>query len=232
MATLPLANKPGGTPPYLPFARFLESLDSIASCLPREINRTTWTSESPYIATVLASAYCFLGLAESDGTPTPLLHRLASERSSRTEILREMLRSAYGDILDPPQNGQSAQDLEVALATRYRLSGATHRKAVSFLVQACRFTGLAVPSSLGRRSRISHAKREPLGPGGNKEATSITVNLKSGGEITITGHFNPFTISPEDRKLIFKLVDQLSEYQTASNAPAEAAETQDDEVPF
>jgi hypothetical protein len=64
------------------------------------------------------------------------------------------------------------------------------------------------------------------------EVTSIAVQLRSGGEITLAGRFNPFTISAEDRKFIFKLVDELSEYEAASKRPSEPDSETEDEVPF
>jgi hypothetical protein len=231
MANMPVARNDLITPPYLPFARFLESLDSIATCLPRQISRATWGSESSYTATLLANTYSFLGLSDTNGIPTPVLHRLAGERAARAEILREVLHSAYGDILHAVQKAESAQDVDAALS-RFRLTGATHRKAVSFLAQACRYAGLPLPPFSGGRVRISHAKANAALREATGEATSTTVRLRSGGEITLIGRFNPFTISPDDRKFIFRLVDELAEYQTTAELPMEPDSEIDDEVPF
>jgi hypothetical protein len=228
---MPIAKHEKGTPPYLPFARFLESLDSIAACLPRQISRTTWERESSYSATLLANAYSFLRLVDVERVPTPLLHRLASERASRAEILRAVLRSAYGESLDAVQNGESRQAVDAVLS-EFRLTGATHRKAVSFLIQACRYAGLPVPSFARGKLRISHAKGGKGAPEATYETTSITVQLRSGGEITLAGRFNSFTISPGDRKFIFKLVDQLSEYRAAGELSHESDSVVEDGVPF
>lgn len=231
MASMRMARNGISAPPYLPFARFLESLDSIAACSPREISSVTWKSESSYLANLLASAYCFLGLADPNGIPTPLLHRLVSDRALRPEILRELLRAAYGEVLDAVQKAESPEAVDHALA-RFRLSGATQRKAASFITQACRYAGLPVASFAEARSRISYTK---AGRGVHErahEATTITVQLQSGGELTLTGRFNPFTISAEDRKFVFKLVDELSEYQAASKRTVEPESVAEDEVPF
>jgi hypothetical protein len=230
MATMPAA-KGVTTPPYLPFARFLESLDSIAACLPRQITRATWKGESPYTATLLTNTYGFLKLTDASGLPTPLLHRLASDRASRPEILRDLLQRVYGEILDAVQNRESPKPMDEALA-QFRLSGATHRKAVSFLSQACRYAGLRIPSASGGTLRVSHTKTGQRMPEAIDKATSTTVQLRSGGEITLAGRFNPFTISPEDRKFIFKLVDQLSEYQAARELIEPSDSVFEDEVPF
>lgn len=232
LATMPIARGQPASPPYLPFARFLESLDSLAICLPRQISRTTWKSESPYTATLLAGAYGFLGLADAEGVPTALLRRLAGEPASRPEVLREVLRGAYGGIIDALQKAEPAQELDTALS-QFRLAGATHRKATSFLIQACRYAGLALPHSLGGKLRISHSRsRTRTSEEEMDEVTSITVQLRSGGEIKLAGRFNPFTISADDRKFIFKLVDELSEYQAASKRPLEPDSATEDEVPF
>lgn len=230
MANMPMAREDPGTPPYLPFSRFLESLDSAAAYLPREINRKTFNSDSPYIGTLLANAYAFLGLADENGIPTPVLHRLASEHGARAEILREVLRRAYGDDVDTLEEEQGQEAVEALLA-RYRLSGNTHRKAVSFLLQACRYTGIA-GSTGGRRSRISHGKAGSILFRTPSEATAVTVQLRSGGEISLIGRFNPFTISQNDRNFVFKLVDQLSAYRAAEPREKEPDPDMEDEAPF
>lgn len=149
----------------------------------------------------------------------------------RAEILREILERAYGDIFEAVQKAGSQQEVDAALS-RFRLTGATHRKAVSFLTQACRYAGVPLQPSWGSRLRISHAKATAISAGALNEATSITVQLQSGGELTLTGRFNPFTISPEDRKFVFRLVDQLSEYRATGEVPQEADSEIEDEVPF
>jgi hypothetical protein len=230
MAKLPNARDGSNAPPYLPFSRFLESLDSIATCLPREINRATLNCESPYIGTLLANTYVFLGLADEAGAPTPVLHRLANEHGTRAEILRDVLRGAYGEAIDNLHEEQAAEAIEALLA-KYRLSGNTHRKAVSFLLQACRYAGIA-GSVASRGSRISHAKTASTFLPRSNEATAVTVPLRSGGEISLIGRFNPFTISPNDRNFVFKLVDQLNAYRSGDERAREPESDMEDEAPF
>lgn len=219
-----------GTPPYLPFSRFLQSLDALAGCMPARIDRSLWSAESAYLATVLFNAYVFLKLVDADGAPSPLLLRLASELASRPATLREVLQNAYGEVLNTVSTARGAADVEQALA-RFRVSGATHRKAVSFLLQACRYAGIPVSKDLTAKMRLSHAKATPAADL-RTEITTIAVPLRSGGEITLSGRFNPFTLSPDDRKFVFKLADELAAYAARNREREEPESPDDDEVPF
>jgi hypothetical protein len=227
MAPAPVASL---TPPYLPFSRFLESLDSIAALTPDRIDRTFWSPASEYLSTLLVNAYAFLGLIDSTGAPTPLLHRLAADPASRPATLREVLQRAYADVLTTVSTATGIADLDDSFS-QFRTSGATHRKAVTFLLQACRYAGLPVSGNLTAKTRLSHMKTLPPAAESAPETTTLRVPLRSGGELTLTGRFNPFTLSAADRRFIFRIVDELSAYGSAE--PAHPSPIPDeDEVPF
>jgi hypothetical protein len=223
MATMPSATQAeAATPPYLPFSRFLHSLDALAGCMPARIDRSLWSGESPYLATVLVNAYAFLKLIEANGAPTARLHRLAADAARRADILRDVLQDAYG-------LGPATVEVEQVLSC-FRVSGATHRKAVSFLVQACRYAGIPMSKELTAKMRLSHARTVSVPEERGMETTTVTVALESGGEITLSGRFNPFTLSADDRRFVFKLADELAAYRAKHRE--EAAPPEEDEVPF
>jgi hypothetical protein len=235
MATMPIANKASSelaTPPYLPFSRFLQSLDSLAGCMPARIDRTLWSGESAYLATVLVNAYAFLRLIDENEAPTALIQRLATDTRNRPATLREVLENAYGaDVVDTVAKAATAAEVHQAMA-HFRVSGATHRKAVSFLLQACRYAGIPVLKELTAKSRLSHAKTAAGSPDSPIEITTITVALQSGGEVTLSGRFNPFTLSPEDRRFVFRLADELTAYKARQQERDEAVPADHEEVPF
>jgi hypothetical protein len=219
------------TPPYLPFSRFLESLDSVALSMPPRLDHGAWRAKSPYTASVLTSAYRFLHLTDAEGRPTKLFQRLATDPASRSETMRDILRGAYGDVLTMIMSAGTEADVEHAFE-RFRLRGATYRKALSFLVQACRYADLRLPDMLTGKTRVSHAKtvRRPIE--GATEMASISVTLRSGGEITLNGRFNPFALSAEDRRFVFKLIDELHAYEGKPGDVREVPWPGDDEDIF
>ena len=226
MATLRPANQLARdtlAPPYLPFARFVQSLDALAVYMPPRIERALWSNESPYLATVLVNAYAFLKLIDAEGAPASVLRRLATDVANRPAILRQVLQHAYGDVLH-------GAEIDRALSG-YHVTGATHRKAVSFLVQACRYAGLPVPRALTENIRSSHSRSMPAAQQ-PAETTTITVTLESGGEITLSGRVNPFTLSSDDRRFLFRLVDELNAYKAKHPAAEATALIEEEEVPF
>jgi len=234
MATVPVAMRiegARGTPPYLPFSRFLQSLDALSGCMPTRIDRTLWSSESPYLATVLVNAYTFLGLTNEDAAPTALLQRLVGDTKSRPATLREVLDNAYGDVLRTISTATTTAEVEQSLSL-FRVSGATNRKAVSFLLQACRYAGIHVSKLVTARSRLSHAKASSSTPDTPIETTMTKVTLRSGGEITLSGRFDPFALSAEDRGFVFKLVDELAAYKVRRLEHEKAVPADHEEVPF
>jgi hypothetical protein len=75
-------------------------------------------------------------------------------------------------------------------------------------------------------------------------SSSRTIELRSGGSVTLGAEFDPFTISAEDRTFIFGLIDQLAGYEHGikESAPLQTpmrsaprgrqAQLDDDDVPF
>lgn len=45
---------------------------------------------------------------------------------------------------------------------------------------------------------------------------SRTINLQSGGTLTLTAEVHFTSLSPEDRKLVFELMDRFDEYSKAT----------------
>lgn len=230
MAILPVASD-GVTLPYMPFSRFRESLDAIALSLPSRFDRNTWAGESPYTATLLLKTYAFLGLTDAHRSPSDRLRRLANDPENRTATLQEVLRAAYGDLLRIVADAKSPADLDRALSGS-RISGATHRKSVSFLLNACAYARLPISPALSGKLRASHFKPSPA-TDQSDETTNITVPLRSGGTITLSGSFNPFRLSAADRHFVFRLVDQLQAYQHDQRAAEPISpDLEEEEAPF
>ena len=125
---------------------------------------------------------------------------------------------------------KSAADLDAAFA-RFRISGATHRKAVSFLLNACAWARLPISPALAGKHRASHVKA-PAAAETSIETTAVSVELRSGGTLTLTGRLNPFALTTDDRQFVFRLVDQLRAYDESRREPVASDREEEEEAPF
>jgi hypothetical protein len=147
----------------------------------------------------------------------------------RPAILQQALESAYGDVLTVVARARSTAELEQALA-RFPITGATHRKSLSFLLNACSYARLPISPALTGRLRTSYVKK-PANGDPPVETTTISIPLRSGGTLTLSGRFNPFELSAADRQFVFRLVDQLHTYQQDLR-PAASTADEEEEAPF
>ncbi len=239
------------TVPYVPFRTFMNSLDLLRQDkLPSEINRSIWTTMSGAMAGQLLAAYRFLGLIDSSGKPLAALIRLHSEADTQQRQVNDILRRAYADILALRLETCTVKQLDDAF-DQYGVTGATHRKAVSFFVQAAQYAELPLSTYLtrrrGRKRRNGRQVSKPdptgavaLADSPAPQGTSKTIKLKSGGSLTVSVTFDAFAISQDDRNFVFGIVDQLAKYDRTPAAPRFTERTPvppdegigDDDVPF
>ena len=137
---------------YLTFGNFLDWLREM-NVVPSQIDRSLWSRKfSGSNGTQLMSGLRFLGLLD-DESPTTGLEPLAmADDPTRMGLLRSVLEQAYGEdlIKDLPlmTPGLLDQKLEELGTTN-----PTHRKAVSFLVNASKAVGLTVPTQIAKKAR-------------------------------------------------------------------------------
>ncbi|MDP8981909.1 MAG: DUF5343 domain-containing protein [Acidobacteriota bacterium] len=218
----------------------------MAPTVPDRIDSSVWPSFSGGMRSYLLASFKFLKLIDDAGKPTSDLVRLVGNPAERKVLLRTIIQDAYGLTLDLTK--ASPRQLEEAFA-EYRISGATHTKALTFFLQAARFCEIPLSSLLGRKIRSSRTtrRRREGGNGSTSETvplvadgpescapqgTTRSLALASGnGRITLTLTFDAFTISKEDRQFLFTLIDQISAYERKQQQPVEQGLT-DDDVPF
>ncbi len=136
---------------YLTFANFLDWLKEMQGT-PSRIDRSLCSKFSGTNRAKLMLGLRFLGLLDGD-RPTSALENLAmADDVDRKTLLMAILRGAYGDeIIDAlPRMTPGMLDNRLSeLGT----TASTHRKAVSFFVNASKAAVLTVPTQLGRRTR-------------------------------------------------------------------------------
>ena len=204
--------------PYVPFKTFLTALDALEAAIPNQLDRSVWPSYSGAIQGQLLGAFRFLGLMDEGNCPTPALAELISKRGARRELLRGLIESHYRSLVALDLMRTSPRQLDDAMR-QYGLSGATHKKAISFFLQAAQFAGMPLSVLLKAKTRTAafghkRAVTAPVAVETPGAALSKTVRLRSGGTLTVSASLDLFSLAGEDRKLVFDLIDRLQEYES------------------
>ncbi len=216
-------------PPYISYRTFSNFLTDLRSRgIPSRVDRSVMSHKSGTVQSQLLLALHYLGLVKASGHPTKRLSRLvATEGAERKEVVREMIQSSYDFAFDRSfglETATSNQAQEVFEKTG--ASGETVRRCISFFLAAAKEGGIPVSPYIkphGRRRSASRKKGgihhkppeaapSPL-PAPNQGDESREVHLKSGGTLRLELSIDLFDLDQKDRDFIFRLIDQLKEYE-------------------
>lgn len=221
---------------YVPWGTFRNSLNTLSkNGMPNEVNKSVFIGLAGGTQSQLVAAMKFLGLVrEEDDTPTETLKRLVKQdENERKELLKEVFQAAYPDLFALNLKRTTPETFLEQLGESYGVSGSTRRKAANFFLRGAEEIGIEVSPYLkkaGKAVRSTSNKRRKKKPRTNTPAapqesgTSKTVELESGGTLTLSATLDLFSLSSEDRKFVFKLIDELDQYEQ------EQASTGDEEL--
>ena len=216
-------------PPYISYRTFSNFLTDLRSRgVPSRLDRSVMSHKSGTVQSQLLLALHYLGLVKASGHPTERLSRLVeTEGAERKEVVREMIQSSYEFAFDQSfglQTATSNQAQEVFEKTG--ASGETVRRCIAFFLAAAKEGGIPVSPYIkphGRRRSASrkkggaHHKPPEAAPSplsaSDRGEESREVHLKSGGTLRLELSIDLFDLDQRDRDFIFKLIDQLKEYE-------------------
>lgn len=205
--------------PYVPFKTFLTAIEGFERGLPNQLDRSLWPSYSGAIQGQLLNAFRFLGLVDEADCPTPAMRELVSRRDQRRALLRGIFEKKYSPLVALDLARTSPRQLDDAMR-QYGLTGVTHKKALSFFLQAAAFAAMPMsPLLRGRRKGTTPAPRRPRAETAPAEKPSAapqlsrSVMLRGGGTVTVTATVDLFTLDGEDRRFLFELIDRLRDYE-------------------
>jgi hypothetical protein len=228
----------GAAPPYVSFTTFLSLLDRLKEGgIPQRIDRSYWGGflAGGYGAQVM-TALRYLDLLKDNNEPTPKLDDLVN--GERKAVLATLLRERYAPIFSAVDLARvTPGHLDEEFRKSYGISGQTARKVVGFFVQAAQYAGIEVSKHVSDRMRtrtttrkpgtrtasrrpkdgndIPPKQQEPALPaerGGESDGRTRTVQLRSGGRLTLSYSVDLFDLDRADRDFVFGLIDQLREY--------------------
>jgi hypothetical protein len=213
--------------PYLPFKTFLGALEALNHGVPPIIDRSIWRTQPGGVQGQIMGALRFFNLIDEANKPTENLRRLVEKREHRQKAIRALLEWSYANLIAGDLTKMTAKMLEDGIE-QYGVSGETRKKAVTFFLQAARYGDLALSPYLQSQIRATPGTRrrrrkdgEESNPGSiaiNAPAVasagpSRTIELKSGGTVTVTVSINPFNLAKADRDFVFELIDKVTEYE-------------------
>jgi Family of unknown function (DUF5343) len=223
-----------GTPAaYLPFRTFLSAVEAFEHGIPKQIDRTIWRSQSGFVQGQIMIALRFLGLVDDSDKPTVALHRFVDGKDKRVEHVRALLHHAYRDIIDRDLTKMTPKMLDEAME-QYSVTGDTKKKAVRFFLQAAKFAELPMHPLLAGQIRNTSGRKprrkitagrdngassedsgieESSSTSGQNQRDITSVELKSGGKLTLIINVNLVSLSSEDRQFVFAMIDKFKEYQ-------------------
>jgi hypothetical protein len=203
--------------PYVPFKTFLAALETLERGVPNQLDRSVWPSHSGAIQGQLLAAFRFLGLMDERHAPAALLREMAAKPDSRRTLLRGLIEKHYRRLVALDLSRTSPRQLEEAMRG-YGLTGATHKKALSFFLQAAQYAGIELSVLLKAKTRPGGGQGHRRAPEAAKSAAAAappmtkTVRLRTGGTVTVTASLDLFTLGPEDRAFVFDLIDRVQQY--------------------
>jgi hypothetical protein len=214
--------------PYVAFKTFLTALEVLAQGLPNQLDRSVWPTLSGGIQSQMLSAFRFLRLIDEKGTVQPILRALVEEQERRPANLATILEAQYPKIVALARENASPKQFEDAMG---ELSGqGTLKKAITFFVPAAKYAGIPIPKSwqmrkkrgTGNTSRRRSAREKQESKSGDlkqrsprtmhQEGATKIVALNSGGTVTLSIAVDLISLSVEDRKWLFELIDKLAAY--------------------
>lgn len=225
---------------YVSWPTFKNAIEQLAQGIPNVIDRSVFPGMAGGVQSQLFAGMRFLGLIDDKSIPMNDLRELAvTEEAARRAKLKEVLKRSYSQLfaldMEKTTPGQALEKMRAA----YNVSGDTAGKAMRFFLSAVEYVGIPVSplfsptkpnngNSAGGpiRRKAKKAKSPPdivpktplPGDSGFGVGESRTVKLRSGGTLTISASAGWLSLSSEDRKFVFGLIDELSAYEQQNSA--------------
>lgn len=225
----------GYSAPYVPFPTFETGLNKLAALggIPPRIDSTVFTQMGGAQVSQVISALKFFGLINADGVPDPALKEIVLNRESRKATIRKLIKDHYPNVSESDLATMSLSQLDTKLSDKaYRVNGATKQKARSFLLKAAEFADIPLskllkakgprgPRKAGSRKQLLSDKSIPLSSlirkdtstNNNSGGDSRTVQLASGGSVTLLLDVSLLSLKGPDREFVFSLIDKLDAFE-------------------
>jgi hypothetical protein len=239
----------GPVPPYVSWTTVSNKIAEMeAKGIPARIDASYLVGMAGGTQNQFKQALRSLGLIDETDRVTSTLIELVQNPDGRPALVGQLLKDRYPPLVELDGNATPGQ-LDEVLAG-YGLGKETRRKAASFFVAAATYAGLPIsphikpPRTGGARRPSGGARRSTsrkAGANGAGDASTVpdalppgaarhTLELRSGGTVTVAVSMNIFQMSRSDREFVLGLVDALQDYASKSDSPVGQAGARDSET--
>jgi hypothetical protein len=236
------------TPAYLPWKTFTNTLAALAQNMPNRIDRSAFPGQSGATQNQLLVAFKFFGLIHDDGRPTEALLAVAvADEAAQKNALRKLIEQKYARLIALNLMKTTPAEFAETMSAAYNVTGDTRLKATRFFLNAAAYLGIAVSplllrdrtktignGTVTRKRRVPRPRLEEQGDDDGDEdeedrpespaAESRSVQLRSGGTLTLAATTKFMSLSSADRNFVFGLIDKLEEYEKANPAATDDSE--------
>jgi hypothetical protein len=226
-------------PPYVSFRTLLTQIERMATeGVPSKIDQYFLTNMAGGTQNHFRHALRVLGLIDENNRTTDLLREVvAGEAEGRKAKLGQILSDRFPELVALGTDASKSDFLEV-LSEYGAKSADSQRKALTFYVAAAEYSGMPISnhvksgrapssprrSSSPRRGKSSNGSGTPGGSGTAQNAVPAggngyarTLQLKSGGTVTLTWDVNMAYSTQEDEDFVMGLVRALRSYQSGNS---------------
>jgi hypothetical protein len=206
--------------------------------VPDKLERTAWDSRSGGDRVLISAAFKFFGLTDDLGNPQPILKKLADAGDNTEQektILKALIEYAYHEVFKLNLKTATMGLITEAIG-KMGVTGATRLRSVRFFIKAAHYSGIELSSRLTSKLRAraegdsgrsdagdesssdNTRSRRPKKRPADLSATGVavkTITLRNmSGDLTLSGTFNPFDLSGDERKLIYGMIDLMKNYES------------------
>lgn len=232
-------DKETGAAVYVAWATFNNAVAQLAHGVPNRIDRSVFPGQSWAVQGQLLAALRFLGLIDEDGKPLPALVAVAvPDEEARKTVLRRIIADKYSQLFALDLVKTTPSELAEKMGAAYSVTGDTREKAIRFFLAATSYLGIPLSPLLNRdkarpangpgarRRRVTRPRpteQEPPPQAPTPQATttggtSRSIQLRSGGTLTISATLDLFSLIAADRSFVFELIDKLDSYEKQTGA--------------
>jgi len=229
--------------PYLPFDTFKNFIEGLSGGrpLPPRIDRSLMAGMAGGTQTLLLGALSAFGLiGDNREVRQPFAELVRAEPDQRQELIARLLRETYPEALALAERHATADQLAENFRAMSGYQGSTLRKAITFFLNMAKYAQVEVSpffrapaqnitgrKTTPRRTRAVPAHAIALESAAAAVTTtapveSLSVELGSGGTVTVSCSVSFLSLSRADREFVFDLVDRLDAYREANPATGPA----------
>lgn len=219
-------------PPYLPYKTFTSFLDQLRNVgMPSHIDKSVMTSMSGAMQSWLKSALRYMRLVDADDAPDPRLVKLVNSKGDdRKAALMTLFKSSYAFLDGKVDLSNTTPQKLRTTVVDLGASGETADKIMAFMIAFGKDAGMTLsPHLLKRAAPQRRPRQKPPTAAGHDHADADasgdepsvagssamkTLTLpKAGGTLTLSGNINLFSLTGDERALVFALIDLMNEFE-------------------